>query len=69
MIDPISASPVRGIQTAVARFERHSEVISRGDVNADDMVGLIESERSVEANVVVARTADQMVGTLLDMFA
>ena len=68
-IEPISASPFRGIQAAAAKVEKHAEAIASGDINVDDMVGLMEGQRSFEANLAVVKTGDQMIGTLLDMFA
>lgn len=47
----------------VANPERSLESLPR------DTVELITSQRSFEANVAVIRTADQMLGTLVDTFA
>ena len=53
------------------QFERTAERISHeapgGDLAAD-MVELITSRAGVQANVKVARTADELIGSFLDIF-
>jgi len=45
------------------------QVVEKSNVDlAEEMASLMGAQRGVEANVTAARTADQMMGTLLDMF-
>ena len=65
-------SALFGIRENLKQFERTAERISRqapGGDRAGDMVGLITSKAGVQANVKVARTADELIGTLLDILA
>ena len=61
---------VAGIDTGFRQLERAAERISRegagGDL-ASNLVDLKVSQRSVETNVVIARVADETIGTLLDV--
>lgn len=60
-----------GMQRQVARFERAAASIARapdgeGDLVADT-VEQIDAKAAFSANVAVARTADDMLGTLINI--
>lgn len=65
-------SAVSGMRGALDALDATSSRIARtapwGDL-ASDMVGLMVAERSFEANAIVARTGDEMIGSLLDVLA
>lgn len=66
-----------GIAAATDRFERAASTIARANTGlpGDDgdlvspLVDEVEASQSLKANVTVARTADQMLGTLIDVIA
>ena len=71
---------LQGMARNQQAFEQHADRISRWgttrsdgsqpDIDLDtEMVGVLTSRRGYEANLAVARTADEMVGTLIDTFA
>ena len=68
-ISPILTFPLEGIHSATSQFETHAEAIAKGSFDPQDFAGLIVNRRAVEANVAVIRTADKMMGTLLDAVA
>lgn len=43
------------------------ERIAEGDLSPENMIGLIEAEAMVKANAVVLRSADELLGSLLDV--
>jgi hypothetical protein len=60
-----------GVASAVRRFDRASADIAQPQP-ADpigDRVEQIVAQHSVAANVATIRTADQMIGTLIDIVA
>lgn len=67
-----------GMQTGIAKMNAHAQSIARygtengpqglGDVAAD-MVGLTQSEFQVKASAQVVKTANETLGTLLDVRA
>lgn len=63
------ASALLGMRASVDRLNATAARIARtaplGDLETD-MVDLVVAERSFEASVAVAKTADEMTGTLLD---
>lgn len=66
------SSAVQGVRTGVERLDRAAGHIARdaaGTGLAEHMVELLRARHEVRANVAVARTADDLVGTLLDVFA
>ena len=71
MIDAIH-SALTGIQAHLESFDRTAERIARtaptGDL-AGDLVQLMIDRHGVAAGGAVLRTADEMVGTLLDRLA
>ena len=77
MISPIAATshygqlelfeaPRQGMQRAFAQAAESAERIAAGELNVDNMVGLIEAEALAQANAAVLRTADEMTGWLFD---
>lgn len=66
-----------GMQLNQQRFEQHASRISRAGLpGAGDtvdlptgIVGTKVAQRGYEANLAVLRTADEMVGSLLDVLA
>lgn len=65
-------SAVHGVRTGFERLDRAAGRIARDGEGADlagNMVDLLRARHEVRANVAVAKTADGLVGTLLDVFA
>jgi hypothetical protein len=61
-----------GIRAGFDRLDRAAAHIARDGDSADlaeNMVDLLRARHEVRANVAVAKTADELVGTLLDVFA
>ena len=69
-----------GIDAATRRFEQASSRIARAGSSTglasetdtdltDDIVDQLAARQSFTANVAVARTGDQVLGTLLDIIA
>jgi len=79
MLGSIMGTAVQGLQSEQNRFSHHAGKISRwGTAAAPDqatlnpereMVGLMQSQRGIEANLAVVRAADDMLGTLIDVLA
>jgi hypothetical protein len=70
MIDAIG-SAMSGMANAVARFDRAAARTAQPEP-ADpiaDRVDQITAQHAFEANLVTVRTADDMVGTLIDAIA
>jgi len=49
-----------------ARFSTAAEAVAQGNLDPGNVVGQIEGQRTYEMNAAVLRTADEMLGTLLD---
>lgn len=60
-----------GLTSAMARFEQSAVRTAQAPLDnlEAEMVERIEAKASVSANIAVLRTADDMAGALLDMFA
>ncbi len=56
-----------GMLGAERRLERAADRIAREGAGVESSVDLIVSERAYQANAAVARTFDEMVGSLLDV--
>ncbi len=77
MISPVSfqSSPdafaiaQEGMRRGLARFSQAAADVVQNDATPENMVGLIEGQRVYEMNAKVLRTADEMLGTLLNVFA
>lgn len=63
------AAPRQGIQRGVQQLNAAAEQIAAGDVSPGNVVQQIQAEMLVKANVVAARTADEILGSLLDTLA
>lgn len=60
-------TPMLGVRRAFAQMDGASEKISQGDVSAQNMVKLMESEKMAKASMVALRTQDDVIGTLLNI--
>ena len=63
---------VKGINDGFDRLEQTASRIARDGAAADlagNMVDLMRARQDVGANLAIVRTADQVVGSLLDAFA
>ena len=60
-----------GLAAATARFEQSAQRTAQAPLEnlATEMVERIEAKAEFSANIAVLKTADDMAGTLLDMFA
>lgn len=58
-----------GMQNAVSRFEGSARRTAEGSLDnlAVEAVEQIRAKHDFSANAAVARTADEMIGTLLDV--
>lgn len=65
---PIAAA---GLNDAASRFDASAARTAANPLNdpARETVARLQAETGIKANVTVIRTADEMTGTLLDMFA
>ena len=68
-ITSVFADFMRSVSTVTARFEERARAIARGEIDSEDIVGMIEDRRAVEADLATVRVADEMIGSLLDMVA
>ncbi|MFB0517099.1 MAG: hypothetical protein ACETWG_10935 [Candidatus Neomarinimicrobiota bacterium] len=48
--------------------EQFAQVAAGGSLEVEDVVELLTEQRTFEANAAVARTADQVVGSMIDIF-
>lgn len=55
-----------GVRRSVDQANRAGTEIANGALDPEPFVQLIEAQAGVKANMVVLRTADEMLGTLLD---
>jgi flagellar hook protein FlgE len=77
MIAPVStrnlsdtfATAQEGMRRSLAQVGRSAEALSQGDLDPGNIVGLLQGQRLYEVNAKVLRTGDQMLGTLLNVFA
>ncbi len=69
-----------GMSLNLRRFEGHADRISRWGTTGsrvgeapiqlhEEVVGMMTARHGYEANLAVARTADEMLGTLIDVLA
>jgi hypothetical protein len=71
MVSAISQD-AQGLDTGFDRLFQAADRIARngaGDDLAGNMVDMLKARQDVRANVAVVRTADEMIGTLLDVLA
>jgi hypothetical protein len=62
----------RGLDAGVDRLNHAARRIARSEAGGDlagDVIDVVRARQEVRANVSVTRTADEMIGTLLDVFA
>ena len=62
-------APQEGLRRGVSQANAAAAGIAQGDVSPENMVGLIAAKIQVKASAAAARTADQLIGTLLDAVA
>ncbi len=55
-----------GMRRGLAQFGTAAAAIAQGNLDPSNVVGQIEGQRTYEMNAAVVRTADEMLGTLLD---
>ena len=78
MITNVLSSALQGLQAHQKNFLNSANRISRWGTQPDgghsegislerEMVGMMESRRGYEANLRVVKTADEMLGSLLDI--
>jgi hypothetical protein len=60
------AAPLEGIRRGVAQASESAQKIASGDVSPENVVAQIQAEILVKANAVALRTADEILGTMLD---
>lgn len=65
------SSALDGIASRIGSFERGAvRIATPGDPTLErDVVQSLDDANGLKANVAVARTADEMVGTLIDIVA
>ena len=63
------AAPLSGIERGVKKMDEAGEKIAGGDLSPTTMGADVEASHFVQANAVALRTADQMVGTLINTVA
>ncbi len=69
MTTPLMSIAIGGIADANRRLDESARRVARGSADqAREAVEQITSLHEVEANVRVLRVADEMVGTVLDLF-
>ncbi len=75
MISPVLSSALRGMQSAQDALGRRAESVARAadpESGVDlprELVGTIEAKHAYAANAAVVRTADHMLGSLIDILA
>jgi flagellar basal body rod protein FlgC len=71
MVSAISQA-AHGLDAGFDRLSQAADRIARngaGDNVAGNMVDMLKARQTVRANVAVVRTADELIGTLLDVLA
>jgi flagellar hook protein FlgE len=58
---------LKGMNRAVETANRAAEKISNGEINAENMVDLMQSEKMMKASAAALRTQDEVIGTLLNI--
>lgn len=62
-------APLSGVERGVQKMDEASGKIAAGDLSPATVGSDIEAARFVQANAVSLRTADRMVGTLINTVA
>lgn len=79
-MNAIGAGSLVGMQNNLRKFDQHAQKIARYGTTSgadagetvslpEEIVGLTMSQRGYEANAMVRKVDDEMVGTLLDTLA
>ena len=63
------AAPRSGIERGMRQMHDAAQEIAQGEITPENVVQQIQAEVLVKANVMAARTADQILGSLLDTLA
>jgi hypothetical protein len=63
------AAPLDGIRRGMEQANQAATKIAAGDVSPENVVSQIQAEILVKANAASMRTADEILGTLLDATA
>lgn len=63
------AAPLQGIQRGMEQMSEAAQQVAEGDISPENVVQQMQAEILVKANVAAARTADQILGSLLDTLA
>lgn len=58
-----------GVQRGQALVAQAAQSIAQGEVDPQNMINLIEGQRTVEANLKVLQTEDEILGTILNVKA
>lgn len=62
------AASITGLYNATALLERGVERVNRDEI-VEGYVDMMEAERLAKANIAAIRTADRLLGSLLDIYA
>jgi len=63
------AAPREGIARGIQQMNAAAARVAEGDLSPENVVAQIEAEVLVKANVAAARTADEILGSLIDTLA
>ena len=63
------AAPVEGIRRGARQFDDAGTAIANGEDLPENMANMIEAAILVKANTITARTADELIGSLLNVKA
>ena len=78
MVDGITANALQGIQSAQSKMQRNAFDIAKANqsLKADNtkdparsLVELNQNKNAAQANMKVLKTADEMLGSILDVLA
>jgi flagellar basal body rod protein FlgG len=61
------ANAQEGMQRSMEQVNAASESIANGDLDPGNMIDLMVGQRTYAMNAKLVKTADQMMGTLLDV--
>lgn len=68
-ISSLQSTALKGTRDSLERFNQQAEAISRGDIDAANMIGLREESLLYSMNLQLIRITDEMIGQTLDMLA
>jgi len=63
------AAPLQGMRRGIEQMNAAAQQVAQGDISPDNVVQQIQAEVMVKANAIAARTADEILGSLLDTLA